>query len=251
MLEENLRNAGLSQKEACIYLAGLKAGPVLASYLAYKTGINRPSVYDSLKSLIKKGLVSTYGSKYKQRFIMEDPKNLDRYLERKKKDVDRMKKYLDMAIPEVNSLINEKNFVPKIKFIEGIEGIENALLNSLDCKSKEILAVIATKELFDSLGNDFIKKYVKDRVSKNKKTKTIRLKTQEAKLDTFFDRHSEQLRELKITSDNVYFSESFFIYDDTVFYISSKKENFGLIIESQEHAEMMKNIFAIMWNAGK
>ncbi len=251
MIEDNLKKAGLSNKEVKIYLAGLKAGPVLASFLARKTGINRPNVYDNLKLLAKKGLVSTTGRKYNQRFVMEDPINLERHLERKKKEVDKMKSYLNMAIPEAEAIISEKTAAPNIKFIDGEEGLRNAVLDSLKSENKEILAVVASREFFGTLGVDFSKYYVEQRVKNNIRTKTIRLKSHEDYEEEFFHQHEKQLREMRYLPEKISFSESFFIYNDVVVYLSSKRENFGIVIESQEHAEMMKNIFGVLWGVSK
>lgn len=251
MLEDNLKKAGLSDKEVKIYLAGLKAGPVLASFLARKTGINRPNVYDNLKLLAKKGLISTTGRKYNQRFIMEDPINLERYLERKKKEVDKMKSYLKMAIPEAEAIISEKTGVPSIKFIDGEEGLRNAVLDSLKCENKEIFTVVASREFYETLGVDFSKYYVEQRVKNNIRTKTIRLKSHEDYEEKFFHQHEKQLRDMRYAPENTSFSESFFIYNDVVVYLSSNRENFGIVIESKEHTEMMRNIFAVLWNISK
>lgn len=251
MLEENLKKAGLSPKEAKIYLAGLESGPVLASFLARKTGINRPNVYDNLKSLIKKGLAYSKGSKYNQRFVMEKPKNLERYLERRKKEIDKMKSYLEMAIPEINSLYNEITAMPKIKFIEGEEGMKNAVLDSLRCDKKEVLAVVSSREFYATIGIDFTKQYVEERIKNNIVSKTIRLKSHEEYGEKYFHQHKEQLRDLRYAPEIVSFSQSFFIYDNVTVYISSIKENFGLVIESQEHAEMMRNMFEVLWSVSK
>lgn len=251
MLEDNLKKAGLSSKEVKIYLAGLKAGPVLASFLARKTGINRPNVYDNLKLLAKKGLVSTTGRKYNQRFVMEDPVNLERYLERKKKEVDKMKDFLKMAIPEAEAVINEKAGTPNVKFIDGEEGLRNAVLDSLKSENKEILAVVASREFFGTLGVDFSKYYVGERVKRKIATKTIRLKSHEDYEEEFFHQHGEQLRDMRYAPDAISFSESYFIYNNVVVYLSSQKENFGLVVESSEHAEMMRNMFGVLWETSK
>ena len=41
------------------------------------------------------------------------------------------------------------------------------------------------------------------------------------------------------------------IYKNTVRFISSDKEQYGFLIESQEFAEMMRGQFEIIWNASK
>ncbi len=183
---------------------------------------------------------------------MEEPENLEKFLERQKRNIDKKKKYLKMAIPEINALNNKSESVPNIKFIDDKEGIRNILLDSLKCQKKEILAVVASKKFYNILGIDFVKDYVSKRINQKIETKTIRLSSQTSQEDKVFSKHNKQLRKLRYTNKNdANFSQSFIIYDNNTFYISSEKENFGLLIESPEHSEMMKNIFKILWKQSK
>ena len=58
MKKQALLKIGLTGIEADIYLALLTLGPSLVSKIVEKTGINRTNIYDRLKRLIDKGLVS-------------------------------------------------------------------------------------------------------------------------------------------------------------------------------------------------
>lgn len=40
-------------------------------------------------------------------------------------------------------------------------------------------------------------------------------------------------------------------YDDKVSLISSRRENFGIIIQSEELSDLMNTLFAVLWHASK
>ena len=167
MIKKILKKVGLSDKEIKIYLAGIKQGPVLANFLAKQANISRQNTYDILNKLIKKGLVSSTGKKYSTRFIMEEPANIQRLLDKKKREIEKIKKALELAMPEIESFYKTEMFVPKIKFYEGKESMRNLFFDSLNCESKEILAIVPTIEFYKTLGTDFVKHYVNKRVKKN------------------------------------------------------------------------------------
>ena len=57
-IKEMLKETGLTDSEARIYLALLELGPSLAGKISRKTGIHRRNVYDITERLIKKGLIA-------------------------------------------------------------------------------------------------------------------------------------------------------------------------------------------------
>jgi len=251
MIKKILKKVGLSDKEIKIYLAGLKQGPVLANFLAQQTGVSRQNTYDILNKLIKKGLASTTGKKYNTRFIMEEPTNIQRLLDKEKRKIEKIKKDLELAMPELESFHKTESFVPKIKFYEGEESMRNLFLDSLKCKKKEILAIVPVIEAYRVLGIEFMKHYVRERVKENIKTKTIRLKSYEDYKEKFFHQHEKQLRKIRYAPKNISFTSTLFIFDNKVVFISSKKENFGLLIENEEYRNMMVSLFNVLWKASK
>ncbi|MEA1926252.1 MAG: helix-turn-helix domain-containing protein [Patescibacteria group bacterium] len=251
MIQKILKKVGLSDKEIKIYLAGLKQGPVLANFLARQTGISRQNTYDILNKLAKKGLTSTTGKKYNTRFIMEEPANIQRLLDKQKRKIEKVKKDLELAMPEIESFYKTEIFIPKIKFYEGKESMRNLFLDSLKCKKKEILAIVPTIETFKVLGMEFTRHYVRERVKENIRAKTIRLKSYEDYKDKFFHRHEKQLREIRYAPASISFASTLFIFDNKVIFISSKKENFGLMIESEEYRDVMTNLFNVLWKVSK
>ena len=61
----------------------------------------------------------------------------------------------------------------------------------------------------------------------------------------------EFLREIRIAPKKINFSMGYWIYENKVAFISSKKECFGFIIESKEFTEMMSSQHEAIWKISK
>jgi sugar-specific transcriptional regulator TrmB len=245
-IDQILEKVGLNKPERIIYLAGLQTGPVLASYLARKTGTTRQHIYDILNSLEEKGLVSTTGRKYNRRFVMEKPWQLKNLLERKKKNIEKLEKQIDLLSIELESVDATGKSIPQINFYDDLEGIKNIWEKSAYCADEEILSIMPIYDVLELLGKDFIEYYLEKRLKNNKISKTLRVRPKEVS-DDWFKLHSKQKRIVKFLPSDINISSTFIIYDDIVSIISSKKENFGFTIKSEELAQSMKGIFETLW----
>ena len=56
-----------------------------------------------------------------------------------------------------------------------------------------------------------------------------------------------ELRELRYSPPSVVLEMTTYIYDDKVAFISSKKENYGMIFQSEEFARFHKSLFEGIW----
>ena len=80
-IEPFLQSIGLSEKETKIYLSTLKIQPARASQIALLAEVTRPTAYDLLESLKKKGLIieeETGGIKY---FNAKPPESILSFIE--------------------------------------------------------------------------------------------------------------------------------------------------------------------------
>ena len=59
--------------------------------------------------------------------------------------------------------------------------------------------------------------------------------------------HLEQKRLVRFLPENINIASTFIIYDDIVSIVSSKKENFGFTLKSEELAQSMKALFEALW----
>lgn len=113
-----LTQAGLTEKEANVYHAGLLLGSTTALKLARQTGLKRATVYTVIDALVDKGLMRQEEVGLKSQFVAEDPGYLRQVMERKMDDV-------ATVIPELETLYKKHGQDRTIKVYEGIKAVSN------------------------------------------------------------------------------------------------------------------------------
>ncbi|MEX2564110.1 MAG: helix-turn-helix domain-containing protein [Candidatus Paceibacterota bacterium] len=128
MLEKNLQNLGMSEKEAKVYLALLQVDSASATELSRTTDIKRPTVYVIIESLAEKGLVSETTVGKRTQFQAESPERLETYVERRKQELNEQSKELKSdVIPQLRSMQRGTGERPVVKYYEGHEGVLSIL----------------------------------------------------------------------------------------------------------------------------
>lgn len=237
-LERKLLDYGLTQKQARVYIAALELGTASVQAIAEKAQIERTNTYDSIKALVEKRLMSITTSGKKHLFVAESPESLERILDDKKAELKRL-------LPELRSIYNVSEVKPRIRFYPGAEGFKTVYADTLTCHSKEMWGIFAMKDFIEIAGRDFLERMVAGRVKRGINLKVIRSKERE--VPGLHEASKEELRELKFAPKGMIFPISTFVYDNKVIYLSSKKETFGMIIESNDIAQAHKNYFEALW----
>ena len=124
MLERELQEIGLNEKEAKVYLATLELGQSVVQDIAKKAGVNRATTYFVIEALMKSGLMSSFHKGKKQFFIAADPDRLVEVLEQEKDLVEKREKNLKKLLPQLQSINNKQKDRPVVKYYEGKEGIK-------------------------------------------------------------------------------------------------------------------------------
>lgn len=137
MTKAVLRELGLSDNEAEVYLLLLRLQSALASQIAEKCAISRPHIYDTLNKLIEKGLASYVIKDNRKYFKAASPKRLIESL------YDRQKN-LEAVLPGLLKLYQPKAPKPAVEVFEGREGMKTVLreilreAKHLDCSGAEL-----------------------------------------------------------------------------------------------------------------
>jgi len=99
------------------------------------------------------------------------------------------------------------------------------------------------------LGEEFFKKHNKERIAQNIYTRAIWPQNQRVNIQThsYLGIGDAFLREIRIAPKEIGFEMGYWIYENKVAFVSSKKESFGFIIESRELAEMLSSQFEMVW----
>ena len=104
--------------------------------------------------------------------------------------------------------------------------------------------------MVEVLGGDFFRYHNKQRIHNRLSVKALWPKNQlvEIKNHPYFGSGKNFLREIRIAPESVDFHMGYWIYGNKTVFISSRQENFGFILDSQEMADMLRSQFQILWN---
>lgn len=236
-LSDALQQLGINDKRGNFYLAALETGEAPVPTVAKRAGVSRTIAYSIVDWLVKAGLVTRLRRQGKYYVVAADPNHLLRVL------ADRQRTLGDV-LPELQSLYSSSIVKPRIRFHEGREGIRTVLYDTLTCRSKHLSAVLSMADLRELPGEQ--EQYIAERRARGIHLRVVRSPAKEEG-DHLWPTSARDLRELRYAPADLLFTMTTWIYDHKVALISSRRENFGMIIESLEFSQLMTNFFELLW----
>jgi HTH-type transcriptional regulator, sugar sensing transcriptional regulator len=243
MLNE-LKNIGLSDNEAKVYLAMLELGPAPVLEIAAKAGINRPTAYFQIETLKKMGLVSSQNKGNKQLFVAESPDQLEFIINRETKVIEQKKAELSKVLPELKTLYNLAEDKPIVRFFEGLDGLIKMQDEFLKSKPKEILAITSADDVFKVFPKQ-LETYTPERVKRKIHSRGIYTSS---KGDFLKATDKQMLRQTKyVKAEDLPFHADITIFGNSVAIASLRGKLSGTIIEDKGIADSFKSLFEFNW----
>ena len=159
-----LEDIGMSPAEILVYIS-LLDGSQSVQQIMKVTNEKRPTIYYSLNSLEKRGLVSKTGKEYGNKFQIES--------------IDNLLELVNRNIRKQNDLLEKtkklKDFYPKnktddkvlVSHFDNLEAIKTAVFYSLYGKGKTIRTIVPANNFFHQMGKDFIEEYVNEKLKRD------------------------------------------------------------------------------------
>lgn len=244
-LELKLRELGLAEKEAKVFLASLELGCNTVQEIAKKADINRATTYVIIEKLMKKGLMSSVEKGKKTFFQTEDPKRLLTLLEEQEEGLKRKEEEFKKYLPELETLFNIAEEKPKVRFFEGKEGLVAIRDDYFKAKDKEVVGFFAKDEERNVFSEEERLKAFNERVKTGIKFKLLYSDIEKNKTER------ESTRERFIPKNKFPLSSSFIIYDNKVAAVSMKGKLIGVIIDSKEISNTFRSIFELAWEGAE
>ncbi|MDO8517647.1 MAG: helix-turn-helix domain-containing protein [Nanoarchaeota archaeon] len=247
MDEEILLKIGLTKNEIKVYLMLLKNEPLLAGRIAKLTYLNRSHIYDILKSLIEKGLVSFIIKANRKYFKSASPERLSAYIEEKEGKIKEEKQIIQNLIPELLKIYTtHKDKKIEAYIYEGKKGIMTIFEDILKSDVKEWLAIASSGKAPQQLPF-YLPHFHKKRIKSKINLKVLINDDKEGK---------ERGKELsKMTLTQVKYLPSKFITPISI-YIYNNKTAFiiwnlpiALMIENKETTDSFRDHFEVLWKS--
>jgi sugar-specific transcriptional regulator TrmB len=247
-LETVLHSLGLPVPSQKIYRELLEHGETTARFLSEKLGITRPSTYDHLALLIKRGLVVEKKKENKTYFAADDVRHIEQALSSSIETLEAHKKTFQTMLPSL--LKQSSQEAPKIKFYEGREGLAFLINDILWCKNETIYTLWPYEEMLQVLGKDVLTRFNDRRLQRKIEVQALWPHGSKQAKDYIWS-GKDALSKRKHAPKEMQFEMGYTIYGDKVSFISSRREVFGFIVQSKDFAELMCSQFEVLWKASK
>lgn len=247
-LQELLEKAGLTEKEALIYLSALELGPQTASTFAKKIQVNRSSVYTIIQGLLNKGLMCSFEKNGIYRFEAVPAERLLNYIDLRRQHFDECRSEIYELLPRFYSLASPLGSRPKVRYFEGLEGVKVVMEQTL--QSTEVLRCYSSLHRWlESPLTDYIRDYGHKRVFEKKIPLKALIHKSDLTKEYLQEGYPKILFEYRFIPEGIFIVDNEInIYNDKMAIISLKPNDyFGVIIESPQIADTQKSIFELAW----
>ncbi len=245
-IKNNFSQIGIENEQTDIYLEILQNGKTTALKLARTFTIPRTSVYRILDSLLEKGLVIASLGNRGTEYSATAPSNLQLLIDRKEAELTRQKQVIAELQLSLSELEIKKRNNNQVFYYHGIEGLKQVTYNSLHATGELCTYELETMNAFlsfeeaEKYRERFIDRKVKIRTLTN--AKEIKPWTEKTEMVKYYweIRHLSPLQ-------NPFRFEILLYNDIYAMYKYVDNDIFCIEIQSQELADMQKQLFEYLW----
>ena len=240
----SLKELGLTEHEANLYLISLKLGPSSIIDLARNLQISRPNVYKVIKSLEDQGLAKFSGKeKFSRDFVVEPPTTVLEKIRDKKRNLAEIDQDLVLNLPDLLAIYQQGTSDSKIKIYKDKTDYINIFKQSLEEEAREILFFGSSKDFIQFISWDVENRWIEDRVKKGIHIKVLSVPSDTS--DKLIKSDAGELRQTRVLESKD-FSSSFMLFGNKVVFWQPKAP-LAIVIQDQFIYEMMKVVFEKAW----
>ncbi|MBU0577831.1 hypothetical protein KJ742_05210 [Patescibacteria group bacterium] len=246
---------GLTNNEKNIYLFLLGNGPVIASVIGKRANIKRVTVYASLDSLAKKGLVISFEKNKVNYFEAVHPEEILSICKEQTEEALNLQNEAKKVLSALKQV--EKNRIApiievggKIKYYQGLDAVKKLIYETLEEGAKEQLCIGLNRYHTQHLWDEW-KKYTKRRKSVGMNVRSIQPDTKAAR--AYKKRDENELRVTRLVPDKKFPTkcELNIIGDMIALFTSHGNEPSGAKIYNKDMAQVLRSLFELAWEKSK
>ncbi len=240
-LKFTLKEIGLSENEASVYLASLSLGPTSVLQISRVADLRRTTVYSVIEELKKKGLMNIEIAGFKQLYVAEDPKKLKAVLKNREAEFNEL-------LPEFEALYNLKQSGSEIRYYQGLESVKNALNMILeDTKPHDEYLVIADQQKWYDQDPKFFQDFMEKRAKKPLK---IRMLLRDSDLTREHKKFEKNYNiSIRILPKETNLNTDLCITPQHLMIQQIKAPVIALMIDNQSIIETHREMFEIIWRS--
>jgi HTH-type transcriptional regulator, sugar sensing transcriptional regulator len=247
MINQALKQIGLTDGEIKVYLALLELGSCTTWNIFKKSKVSGSKTYEVLERLASKGLVSSITKNGVKYFEASSPERIIDYLDDKQKGIETEKAEIHKIIPEL--ILKQKSAQSSIvKVFTGWEGIKTAnedIIGSLH-KGDEWLSLGIGITEFPKHLVDYFNKRQQIRIKKGAVEKLLIHRKWTYLIET---RKNWKHTQIRFIDEKIEMPTSTDIYKNKVIiFIYAQESPMAILIENKHVYENFKRYFYAMWD---
>lgn len=234
-----LKNLGLTENEASVYLTSLSLGPTTILKISKSSQIRRTTVYSIIESLKNKGLMHIKPTGLKQLYVAEAPDLLDNIIKNKKSALEKL-------LPQFNALYNLKGSESTINYYEGLPAVKNIYETFLKpLKRGDDYLVISDMQKFFDLDRKYFENYLEKRTKSPVRARLISTDSEQARYMKKYARNMNH--EIKILPAKSKLSVDVMIVPNKLTIFNLEEPISAISIENKSIIELHRDMFEIIW----
>lgn len=239
-LIQTLKNIGLGETEALVYLTSIELGPSTVQKIARRSELKRTTIYGIINSLKDKGLMRTDSKGFKNIYVAENPENLESMLETRRNE-------FQQKLPELMALYKLEGNQGGIKYYTGIKAMKNIYLGTLEhIKNGDEYLVITNQKKWFELDPDFwMKQYIEERAKLPCKTRLISQDSDVAREHKKYQKNYNE--EFKIIESNYNIDTDMVLTPKQLIIVDLLPPITTLVIENRNIINLQKQTFDLLW----
>lgn len=246
-LYTSLKELGLTESEANLYITSLALGPASIASLAEHLGIPRPNVYKVIASLEIHGLAKFAERKqYTRTFVVESPSVVLQKLREKREKVADLDHSLLGFMPELLAQYHQGETPTKIKIFEGKEQWLKIFFQVLDEAKGDISFFGSADSFIELITWEKEYEWIEKRVERNIHINVLLTPSRDANVLERAD--LKEMRTTRIYEGTIPFVTGFMVYANKVI-MWQPRAPLVLLIEDEYIIEMLRSMFDFMWRA--
>jgi len=243
-METILEAAGITGSLAKTYLALLSVSDITPAEFSKIINESRSNTYKLLDELVERGLASRMDIKKKLHYQATNPSHLLTLARERKDKLELEEKQLQASVPDLVKQYYQTHEQPGVRFYQGKDGIKEIYLEQLDeAKPIQFMKTRADIEFFGF-------KFMHEMRNLAPKAKIQRKAfTADAPETPINIKESDKAMLLKRTwylQEDYTAPVEWSVFGNKVSIISFGKEAIGMVIESEQIAESLRQIFALL-----
>lgn len=244
-LYTSLKELGLTESEANLYLTSLTLGPATIASLSEHLTIPRPNVYKVISGLEQYGLAKfSERKRYTRTFVVEPPTIILEKLRQKRKVMTDLDQTLVGAMPDLLALHHQGETPTKIKVLQGKEQWLKIFFQVLD-ETKSPISFFGSADAFiEMISWETEREWIKKRVEKKIHINVLLTPGKDAQ--TLGETDEKEMRTTRLFNGTIPFVPGFMLYANKVI-IWQPKAPLAVLIEDEYIVQMLRSIFDVLW----